>query len=188
MKSSKAIVGIVFVIIFLMGTGFIMVEFGDKSNDNPPTDQGQPVAADTPINPIPTEPASNPVTNETPVTTVPVTVKTVNTVPANTPAQPSSPYADGTYSADGSYDSPAGPESIAVSITLKDGIIIDSSVGNKADNRTSSRYQNMFIAGYKTYVVGKGIASVRVGKVSGSSLTGAGFNAALAKIKTEATA
>ncbi len=198
MKSTKPIIGIVFFIAFILGSGFILVEFGNKSNDNPSPDQSQPVAADVPIDPTPSVPAplETPVTTAT--TTAPATKETVGSVtpppaikktaPVSVPAKPSSPYADGTYSAKGSYDSPAGTESITVSVTLKDGIIESSTITNEADNRTSSRYQNMFISGYKTYVTGRNIASVSLGRVSGSSLTGSGFNAALAKIKKEATA
>jgi hypothetical protein len=46
----------------------------------------------------------------------------------------------------------------------------------------------MFVSGYKQYVVGKNIASIHLDRVSGSSLTGAGFNAALARIEIEAKA
>lgn len=190
MKSTKPVIGIFFLAAFVMGAGLTLVEFGNKSNDNPPADQGQDaVAGYVPINPTPVpSPAAAgvPVTKETAGSVPPPATK--KNISASVPARPSSPYANGTYSAKGSYDSPAGTESVAVSVTLKDGIIEDSTVTNEADNRTSSRYQNMFISGYKSYVVGKNIADVRVGRVSGSSLTGSGFNAALERIKTEAAA
>ncbi len=97
-----------------------------------------------------------------------------------------SKYKDGTYTAMGSYNSPGGPDDLTVSVTLKDDIIVDSTVTNGAHDPKSTRIQNDFIANYKPFVTGKNIDEVYLTKVSGSSLTGAGFNDALAKIKVQA--
>lgn len=97
-----------------------------------------------------------------------------------------SAYKDGSYSAVGNYNSPEGSESIKVTVTLKNGIITDSSVIGEASDHTSKRYQNMFISGFKQYVIGKSIDQVSLNKVSGSSLTPDGFNNAIAKIKNQA--
>ena len=99
-----------------------------------------------------------------------------------------STYKDGTYTATGNYTSPGGPDNVVVTLTLQNGIVTDSTVVSGAQDPTSKRYQAMFIAGYKQYVTGKSIDSLNVGKVSGSSLTAQGFNAAVASIKTEASA
>ncbi len=99
-----------------------------------------------------------------------------------------SSYKDGSYSATGSYGSPAGTESVKVTLALKNGIIESADVVGEANDHTSKRYQDMFISNYKQYVVGKNIDSVNLDKISGSSLTPVGFNNAVAKIRTEAQA
>ncbi len=104
------------------------------------------------------------------------------TVPSNTS------FKDGTYTATGSYMSPAGMENVGVSVTLKNNIITEATVTNEARNRTSVRYQNMFIQNFTPLVVGKNITSVHLDVVGDSSLTGAGFNQALATIEASAKA
>jgi uncharacterized protein with FMN-binding domain len=124
-------------------------------------------------------------------TTTPVPVATVPTatVPvADTTGTATNKYKNGTYSAVGTYTSPEGQENITVSVTLKNGVIVATSATNGAHDGTSRRYQNMFIGGYQALVVGKSIDSVSLDRVSGSSLTPAGFNNALAQIKTQAQA
>lgn len=95
-------------------------------------------------------------------------------------------YKDGTYSATGTYKSPAGPESVNVSLTLRDGVVTDSTVVGTATNDKSINYQGLFVGGYKVLVVGRSINTLQLGAVSGSSLTPIGFNDALAKIKVNA--
>ena len=84
------------------------------------------------------------------------------------------------------YKSPAGTEEIGVTITLKNDIITDVGVEPKATARRSVEMQQDFAANYKPMVVGKNIASVKLGKVSGASLTPMGFNDAIAKIEAQA--
>lgn len=95
-------------------------------------------------------------------------------------------YKSGTYTVDGSYTSPAGPEMIAVKLTLKDNIVTSAEVTPKAVAPMSQRFQGQFISGYEQYVIGKNIDQINVSVVSGSSLTPQGFNDALAKIKAQA--
>jgi uncharacterized protein with FMN-binding domain len=97
-------------------------------------------------------------------------------------------YKDGTYSAVGTYDSPAGMESINVTLVIKNDIITGANVVGNARNGTSIRYQQKFISGYKQFVFGKDINTVKLNVISGSSLTPNGFNSALASIKTQAKA
>lgn len=73
-------------------------------------------------------------------------------------------------------------------LTLVNDVVTAATVTAKATDETSMMYQNTFIAGYKTFVVGKNIADVQLGKVSGSSLTPRGFNDAVSAIKTQAAA
>lgn len=97
-------------------------------------------------------------------------------------------YKDGTYSSTGSYTSPAGKEDVGVSLTLKNNIITDITFTPKATNEISVKLQGMFASGYKELVVGKDINTVKLNKVSGSSLTPKGFNDAIEKIKLQAQA
>lgn len=95
-------------------------------------------------------------------------------------------YKDGTYTALGNYISPGGREEFSVSLTLKDGVVTDSSVNPGSPIPTSVQFQEQFANGYKQFVIGKSIADLKVGKVAGSSLTPVGFNDAVEKIKAQA--
>jgi hypothetical protein len=107
----------------------------------------------------------------------------------NDPGTPgASTYKDGTYTVIGKYTSPAGPETIGVTVTLASDVIVDASVEKHATHDISVKMQDQFIAGFKEQVVSKDIDEVNVGKVAGSSLTPKGFNDALAQIKVQAAA
>lgn len=96
-------------------------------------------------------------------------------------------YADGTYEASGSYNRPSGTSEVDVSITLADGVVSEVEVTPKAEG-TSRQFQEKFVSGISQEVVGKSLDDISVSKVSGSSLTSQGFNAALDEIKSEASA
>ena len=96
-------------------------------------------------------------------------------------------YKDGTYEATGNYNTPGGNEYIDVTIVIQNGKIIDSSVTSRAKSRESKGYQSDFVNGYKDQVKGKSIATLRLSRVAGSSLTPRGFNEAIDAIKTQAT-
>jgi uncharacterized protein with FMN-binding domain len=119
-------------------------------------------------------PVEVPVTNN--VDTTPVTQTT------------SSVYKDGTYSATGTYMSPVGNENLPVTLVLKGDVVTDATVTVGATKKESVNWQNAFISGYKTQVVGKKISEISLSKVSGSSLTPKGFMDAIAKIETQAKA
>jgi hypothetical protein len=95
-------------------------------------------------------------------------------------------FADGTYSATGTYESPGGTESIEVQLTLAKNLVTAVTVTPQARDASGQIYQGMFAQGISAAVVGKDLNTLHVSKVSGSSLTGGGFNDALAKIKAEA--
>lgn len=136
---------------------------------------------------VATAPASAVATTpSTPLT--PVIPSAGITVKPATPVTSTSGYKDGTYSAEGSYPTPEDIEKISVTVTLKDGIIVNSSLVQQASNQKSSLYQGVFAGGYKEFVIGKKITDVNVGVISGSSLTGKGFNAAIANIAQQAKA
>ncbi|MEO5645893.1 MAG: calcium-binding protein [Candidatus Paceibacterota bacterium] len=99
-----------------------------------------------------------------------------------------SSYKDGTYTAVGSYNSPGGKDQISVTVQLRNDIVTSASITPMPGDPTSAKYQNMFASGYQAYVIGKNIDAVHLNAVSGSSLTGIGFNDAITKIKAQAKA
>lgn len=100
-----------------------------------------------------------------------------------------STYEDGTYNATGSYISPGGKESIELSVTVKDGAIVETSMKNRATDGEAEEYQQLFADHYKSLIVGKKLSEVAsLSRVAGSSLTSSGFNDALDQIKNDARA
>lgn len=97
-------------------------------------------------------------------------------------------FTDGTYSASGSYSSPGGEESIDVEVTVAGDVVTGVTVTPQADNGNAARFQEEFASGIADVVVGQELAGLSVDKVSGSSLTGEGFNAALDQIRADAAA
>lgn len=95
-------------------------------------------------------------------------------------------YTDGTYTQTGSYQSPAGPEDVGVTITLEADVVSGVEVEPMPDNPTTREYQGRFAGGVADAVVGKKLDELSVDKVAGSSLTSGGFNDAVGKIKSEA--
>lgn len=96
-------------------------------------------------------------------------------------------YADGTYSAVGSYQTPGGDESIGVTVTLESGSVTDIQTEPMPSNPTTELYQGRFSSGIREQIVGRPIDDLAVDKVSGSSLTSGGFRSAIEQIKNEAT-
>lgn len=98
-------------------------------------------------------------------------------------------YKAGTYDAEGKYTNPAGPAQVGVEVTIDGaGTVSAVKVTPEATGGNSLQFQTQFANGISSEVVGKKIDSLQVTKVSGSSLTGNGFNAAIQEIITEAKA
>lgn len=97
-------------------------------------------------------------------------------------------YTDGTYQAEGGYQSPNGAETIAVSVSIEAGVISAVTVTPQPTNSTTERYQGYFAEGIAAEVLGKSLDEVSVTRVAGSSLTGGGFAQALELIKQDAKA
>ena len=97
-----------------------------------------------------------------------------------------SAYADGSYTATGSYSTPGGSENVTVTVTLADDVITGVTATGSARGGTSAQYQSQFLANYERQVVGKSIDEVSLSRVSGSSLTSRGFNAAINEIRRNA--
>jgi uncharacterized protein with FMN-binding domain len=186
-------IGIVLGVVVVLAV-IAAVVFGNRQSDTSTatTDQTSSQATDT--SSAPTTSVDSTTVATPPVDTTPVAdTTTTTTVVAQTPPpvvikKPTSVYKDGTYTATGSYMSPGGPDQVGVTLTLANDVITSISVTPGAGDNESARYQNRFISGYKPLVIGKNIATVNLSRVSGSSLTSRGFNAALAKIETQAKA
>ncbi len=123
----------------------------------------------------------------------PVPVPASAQVPVATAKDPSAPlaasvYADGTFTATGSYVSPGGADALDVTVTLKDNVITDVSIVEKPGDPASKMWQDKFASGYRAQVVGKKLADLKLTNVSGSSLTRIGFNDALDQIRIQAKA
>jgi hypothetical protein len=103
-----------------------------------------------------------------------------------TPSPSASIYADGTYTADGEYPSPSGRETIGVTLTLVDDVVTEAIATPAATDPQARIFQKRFSMGISAAVVGRDIADLSVSRVSGSSLTSIGFNAAVEQIRAEA--
>jgi uncharacterized protein with FMN-binding domain len=95
-------------------------------------------------------------------------------------------YADGTYTAEGSYATPESVETISVTVTLADSVVTSVEVTGDPTKRESEQYQSQFIGGISDEVVGKNLDDISVSRVAGSSLTSGGFTEAIDAIKAEA--
>ena len=95
-------------------------------------------------------------------------------------------YADGTYTAEGSYATPESVETITVTVTLENDVITAVDVSGDPQKPESEQYQGEFIGGISDVVVGQDIDEISVSRVAGSSLTSGGFNEAIAAIKADA--
>lgn len=182
MMQLSALFAVVLISVSIMGAGCSSSAeikagtTGTSANGDAMTDTRPEADVDTDVE-IDTQ-----ATTPTPATN---TVMTATKTPATKPTAANA-YKDGTYSATGNYNSPAGSEQLKVSVTLKSDVVTDASATLMATNPKSVYMQTQFISGFKTYVVGKKLSDVNVGKVSGSSLTGIGFNDAITKIKAQA--
>jgi len=97
-------------------------------------------------------------------------------------------WKDGTYQSRGGYQSPNGPETVDVTITLANNVITAIVVTPNATNSSSARYQGQFAEGISSpETLGKPLDTLSVSRVSGSSLTSGGFMEALEAIKADAS-
>lgn len=118
-----------------------------------------------------------------------VTENTNTNVNENTTANANvnvSSYKNGTFTQKGVYNSPAGSESVTVTVTLENDVITAATFKGDAVNKASINNQGKFAAEFSGVVVGKPVDSIALTVVNGSSLTPKGFMDALSKIKSEA--
>ena len=101
---------------------------------------------------------------------VPVTTPTPK--PTNTPTpQANAVTKTGTVT----YNSPAGPEDVSFSVTVKNDIITAASSTPQAHDGMSKRMQNNFTNAVGSQVVGKSIKNLNLDAVGGASLTTKAF-------------
>jgi uncharacterized protein with FMN-binding domain len=98
----------------------------------------------------------------------------------------SASYADGDYSAEGSYVSPAGEQSVKVELSLKGDTVTAVTDTPEADDPQAKGFQEKFAGGISEAIVGKDIDTLDVSRIAGSSLTSGGFNKAIDAIKADA--
>lgn len=157
-SNTKSIIG--FLIFLGLAAGAVALALNGKKDELPPVTQDE---------------------NSTGAATTTITTTTTTGTSTAVTA-----FKNGTYSATGTYTSPAGKEQVNVSVVIENDIVTDATFKGLAENAISIKMQEQFAAGYRTQVIGKNISSLTLTKVSGSSLTPIGFNDALGKIKDDA--
>lgn len=168
-------------ILFFSMLSALMVMGAGCSSATPTATDNTPPTADTAQTP-PSDQTPPPVAQTQPDTSS--AQVTSNPTPSTKPS--ANAYKDGTYTVEGSYMSPGGPEQIKVQLTVQNDVVVASTVTPEAQFGKSAMLQKVFADNYKPLVIGKKLSSLSVGKVSGSSLTPLGFNDAVAKIQAEA--
>ncbi|MDB5160541.1 MAG: hypothetical protein JWO99_804 [Candidatus Saccharibacteria bacterium] len=113
---------------------------------------------------------------------------TTSTTTTPSTSASSTTYKDGTYTASNQYYVPHGYEDIKVTLTVKSGVVADSTVVNSENDRESQIFQEDFASAYKSYVVGKNIDGLNLSSVAGASDTTNGFNSAVNDIQNQAKA
>jgi uncharacterized protein with FMN-binding domain len=104
----------------------------------------------------------------------------------STTASSTSQYKDGIYSSTSSFETPGDNADITVKVLLQNGVITDTETSVSSGSRESRYYASEFVNSYKSLVVGKSLADIRLSRVSGASLTTQGFNQAITLIQTQA--
>lgn len=106
--------------------------------------------------------------------------------PAPTPAAPTestTPQGGVTKTQYLSYKSPAGDDTMSVSVTTKDGVVTAVSATPEATNPISLQLQKAFADNVSGKVVGKSVKNLKVDTISGASLTTKAFNDFLATVQ-----
>ena len=97
-------------------------------------------------------------------------------------------YRNGLYSAVGHYATPGGNESIGVTVAVVNQQITGVDVKVEATSPTARQFQEQFRTRILPAIISKDLASAKVSRVAGASLTSVGFNDALQRIRAAANA
>ncbi len=140
----------------------------------------QTTTTETPkVEPTKTEETTSQTTTETQSTT-PTQTTTSETVSKNV-------YKNGTFTEEGGYISPGGPETITVSLSIENDTVKKVTLTSTTKIEKSKTYQGLFLEGLNKEIVGKKLSDIGTfSRLNGSSLTGKGFNIALKQIETDA--
>lgn len=183
-SSHKKVLAQVSVGVLVVFVYFGITWYGKKQNSIATTDNSTTSTTQTNTVDTSTQAPATSTNSTTADNTVPTT--TPVPTPAPKPVANSSGYKDGTYTVTASYRTPERNEDLTVTLTLKNGVVVDSKVTAQAKDPSSKLYQSEFIQNYKQFVTGKNIDTLSLTRVAGSSLTPNGFNAAVAQIKIQA--
>lgn len=107
--------------------------------------------------------------------------------PDDGPEGISGPYADGTYSSTERYG-PINEDSVEVTLTLDDGVVVDLDVVGHALLPRSADYQDDFVREIEAAVVGRSVDDAHVDVLAGASKTSTTFNKAIDDIREQAAA
>lgn len=116
---------------------------------------------------------SNTLPNKNVIETVPP--KSLQTLPKSISA---TPQQDTKLSTKVNYSVPNSTQSLGVTITLQNNIVISVSTTHSYGGK-SKKYQQNFENNYKSQVIGKNINNLNLSRVSGASLTTNAFNQAI---------
>ena len=130
MKNFKHFSFLSLALVTLVGAGCTASTTADVTTNTPTdTNTNTETANNTTVD-TSADAATDPETSSTNSSTAPTT-------------EDSSVYADGTYSATGSYTSPGGKETLPVTLTLENDVIVAVSVETPATNPMSQKFQTI---------------------------------------------
>jgi uncharacterized protein with FMN-binding domain len=90
------------------------------------------------------------------------------------------------YSANVSYDVPENNETLALTISISNGLVTDVNVSQSKTGRKSANYQTNFEKSYKQFVIGKQLKDINLSRVGGASITTNAFMEAIKAVQKQA--
>lgn len=109
--------------------------------------------------------------------------------PVEEPQADANEFANGSYTASASYNTPAGAHNLSVTLNVENDQVVWVQASSDGKHPESQEYTERFLGGLDARVVGVPLADLgRLGAVNGASLTPKGFDAALEQIRSQAEA
>lgn len=90
------------------------------------------------------------------------------------------------YSANVSYNVPENNETLALTISVSNGIVSDVNIVQSKTGRKSANYQTNFEKSYKQFVIGKQLKDINLSRVGGASITTNAFMEAIKAVQKQA--